>query len=354
MERPGVKTAKFLAIGVKFLLRYLQNTLGFYRPYFAQWEITYRCNLKCIFCNVYKDKTYDTSELSTPESLRLLDELKKAGILFINFTGGEPFLKKDFVEILRHAKKLGFFVTMNENGLLLKQHAPLIRNYVDSIHVSLDSHRPQEYEMLRGAENTFSKVLEGIQAAKEQGIHVAVNMTITKKNFDQMEEFCVFAKDLAVDVFLTIVSVIPTEFSDTSQSEDIKVDFKQYAQRVRELKRKYPFIKTSNSYLRFVEQGGFNNYRCLAMTTTINIKPNGAIVLPCGYFPKFKFLGDIHSLKNLSSVQEARKIFQYDFCKDCTLSCFFIPTSLMDIRFWGSLLSSYLFAVANGIKPKKG
>jgi len=209
-----LKSMEFLGVGTKFILRFIQNKLGFYKPYFAQWEITYRCNLKCIFCNVYKNKTYHGKELSTEDSLKLLDNLKEAGILFINFTGGEPFLKKDFVKILRHAKELGFVTTMNENGQLLKTYVPLIKDYIDSLHISLDSHKKETYEKLRGVKNTFSKVLEGIKEAKKHDIYVAVNMTVTNENFDEMENFCKFAEKLGVDVFLTIVSIIPTEFID--------------------------------------------------------------------------------------------------------------------------------------------
>ena len=338
-----MKTTNFLGVGVKFILRFFQNKLGFYKPYFAQWELTYRCNLKCIFCNVYKNKTYHGRELSTEDSLKLLDSLKKAGVLFINFTGGEPFLKKDFVKILRYAKELGFVITMNENGILLKKHVPLIKDYIDSLHISLDSYKKDTYERLRGVKNTFSKVLEGIREAKKHGIYVAVNMTITNENFHEMENFCKFAEKLGVDVFLTIISIIPTEFIDSSQSKDIVVDFKKYTRKVKQLKKKYKFIKTSDAYLNFVESGGFNNYKCLAMKTSLNIKPDGSIVLPCGYFPRFKFHGDINQLKKLPSFKNATKICTYEFCKDCTLSCFFIPTSLLDINMLWSILTSYAF-----------
>jgi MoaA/NifB/PqqE/SkfB family radical SAM enzyme len=339
-----LKTVHGVIVGAKFILRYIQNLLGLYRPYFAQWEVLYRCNMKCVFCNVYKDKTYDQTELSTQNSFKLLEELKRVGIIFINFTGGEVFLKKDFVAILRYARKLGFFITMNENGLLLKQYAPLIKDYVDSIHVSLDSDNSEKYEKMRGVENAFSKVLEGIRASKAQGIHVGVNLTVTKENFGELREFCEFMKDLDVDIFLTIVSVTPTEFKDTSQAKDLKVDFKQYAQKVKKLKREYPFIKTSDSYLDFVENGGFNNYRCLTMKTTLNIKPDGSIAFPCGYFPKFKFQGDVNKIKQWPLFQEAKKVFKYDFCLNCNLSCFYVPTALMDIKCWGPMLRSYLLA----------
>jgi len=272
-----------------------------------------------------------------------LRSLKKAGVLFINFTGGEPFLKEDYVKILRYAKRLGFVTTMNENGQLLKKHVPLIKDYIDSLHISLDSYKKETYEKLRGVENTFSKVLNGIKEAKKNNIYVAVNMTVTNENFDDMENFCRFVEKLGVDAFLTIVSIIPTEFIDTSQSKDIVVDFKKYTRRVKELKKNYKFIKTSNAYLNFVENGGFNNYRCLAMRTSINIKPDGAIVQPCGYFPKFKFYGDINQLKKTESFKKATEVRKYEFCKNCTLSCFFIPTSLMDINLLWSMLTSYAF-----------
>ena len=310
--------------------------------------------MKCIFCNVYKDRSYDDTELVGDGALKLLENLKKTGILFLNITGGEPLLKRDLVEILRHARKMGFFITMNDNGLLLKQYAPLIKDYVDSIHVSLDSHMPQNFEMIRGVEGAFSKVIEGIQAAKGQGMHVSVNLTVNKHNIDEIGDFCAFMQNFDVDVFLTIVCFIPTEFHDTSQSKYIKVSSREYAQKVKALKKNYPFIKTSDSYLNFVEHGGFNNYRCLAMKTTINVKPDGSIAFPCGYFPKFKFNGDLDKIRQWQHFKDATKVVKYDFCKDCMLSCFFAPTALMDIHCWGPLLKSYCFpAVNNKKQPSK-
>lgn len=300
--------------------------------------------MKCVFCNVYKDGTYDGNEISKEGAFELLKELKRTGVIFLNFTGGEPLIKKDFTAILAEARRQGFFVTMNTNGLLLKQMAPQIKDYVDSMHVSLDSDQAEQYEHLRGVEHSFPKVVEGIRAAQAEGIHVSLNLTVNQENVDGLKNFCEFAKALGVDVFLTLVSVIPTEFKDSSHAKDLKVDFKNYACRVRELKKEYPFIKTSDAYLDFVEKGGFNEYRCLTMKTTLNIKPDGALAFPCGYFPQYKFDGRVSALRQWPLFQEATKVFRYDFCKDCTLSCFFVPTSLMDIKCWPSMLKSYLIS----------
>jgi MoaA/NifB/PqqE/SkfB family radical SAM enzyme len=337
-----VKPGVVARTGARFCLRFVANKLGFYKPFFAQWEITYRCNLRCVFCNVYKDRSYDKTELDTEQAFELLNELQKAGVVFLNLTGGEPLIREDIHLILRHAKRRGLMVTMNCNATLIREKIDLIKEYVDTIHFSLDSDNGETYHGLRGARGVFNQVIEGIRIAKENKIHVGVNMTVTRENFREMEKVCSLAKSLGVDLFFTPVSVIPTEFKEDSQSPDILVESLEYYGEVKRLKKKYPFVKTPEVYLEFVRNQGFDNYECKAMRYMLNIKPDGSVVIPCGYFPSHKFHGRIGEIIRSEGFKEAIKRKKYRFCKDCTLSCNFIPTALMDPLRIISMIKGYL------------
>lgn len=337
-----MKLSTVIPAGLKFLIRVVENQLGIYSPFFAQWEISYKCNLKCVFCNVYKDHSYHKTELDTEQAFRLLRQMKKAGIIFLNITGGEPLLRKDIHLILRYAKKLGFLVTMNCNATLLEHKLDVIKGNIDTIHLSLDSDNAKDYEKLRGVKGAFDKVISGIDVAKKEGIHVGVNMTVTKDNFKDMERLCEFLKPKGVDLFLTIMSVIPTEFNDTSDASALVVDRHEYYRAIKSLKKRYPFIKTSDAYLEFVKRGGFDDYQCNVMRYMLNIKPDGSVVLPCGYFPFGKFNGSLTKIIHSKEFKRLTCKKRYPFCKECTLSCNFIPNALMDMNKWPSLLSSYL------------
>jgi len=90
-------------------------------PWSCQWELTCRCNLRCVMCYTdcfnRPDKIQD--ELPTNEIIRIMDELAEAGCLELCLTGGEPLARQDFFEIYAHAKQKGFLVTIFTNGTLI-------------------------------------------------------------------------------------------------------------------------------------------------------------------------------------------------------------------------------------------
>jgi MoaA/NifB/PqqE/SkfB family radical SAM enzyme len=110
-------------------------------PLSVHLDITYRCNERCVHC--YLDHE-DHGELTTAEIRRLLDEHASAGVFFLTLSGGEILLRKDFFEILEHARKLMFCVKLKSNAIMIRElEARRIRSFgVESIQVSVYSHRP--------------------------------------------------------------------------------------------------------------------------------------------------------------------------------------------------------------------
>lgn len=318
------------------------NKVGINTPFHAQWEIIYNCNLKCDFCNVWNDKEYNQKELDTEKSLKLIDELSDVGIVFLNITGGEPLLKKDIVKILNYAKQKGLYVSMNSNGLLLKDRILELKNCLDALHISLDSADPLVHDKLRG-KKSYGIILENIKLAKKSGLNIAVNMTVSKENMNGVFDMTKLTEKLGVDLFLTPVSVIPTEFKDRSKSKQLILNNQEYVEIVKLLKQKFTHIKTSDAYLDFVCRSGFNSFQCKASNVSLHIKPDGSLTLPCGYFPKHKFQWNKSIKEIISSTKytACKPSGTYSFCKDCTLSCFFIPTVMLKISKWSSLLKSY-------------
>src|SRR3989338_2550985 len=90
-------------------------------PLRMMFELTYRCNFKCGHCYVppsYRRK----GELKTKEVFSILDELKEVGCFYLGFTGGEPFIRKDIIDILWYAKRKGFEVIIYTNGSLIDEN----------------------------------------------------------------------------------------------------------------------------------------------------------------------------------------------------------------------------------------
>lgn len=340
-----MKKSRILGEGLKFSKKFVLNKLGIRQPFHAQWEILYRCNLRCDFCNVWRDPTYDATRLGREDALKLVDELAEVGVMFLNLTGGEPLMVAHTTEILKRAHDYGIYTSMNTNGVYVKEKISELKGAIDLLYISLDSPHAEMHEDLRGVKDIFPKIMDAIRATKEAGINVAINMTVTKKNFDHMDEMCRLATELNVPVYLRPVSVIPTEFNDVSNASELKYEKENHVKAVLELKKKYKNIKTSSSYLKFMENKGFSNYQCKAMRISLNIKPDGTVVLPCGYFPTFKFQRNGQTLKELIQSPEFEvktRMKWYKFCENCTLSCYYVPTAMMDVKNIPSLVKSYV------------
>ena len=98
------------------LSRLIQKSLARNLPLNVHFDLTYRCNERCVHC--YLDHE-DYGEMDTSEVLRVLEELAAAGTLFLTFSGGEIFLRQDFFELLEAARRLHFDLNLKTNGLLV-------------------------------------------------------------------------------------------------------------------------------------------------------------------------------------------------------------------------------------------
>src|SRR5271169_3599182 len=87
-------------------------------PLSAQIDLTYRCNERCIHC--YLDHS-DHGEMTTAEIKNLLDQMADAGVFYLTISGGEILMRRDFFEILEHARARTFCIKLNTNGVLIRE-----------------------------------------------------------------------------------------------------------------------------------------------------------------------------------------------------------------------------------------
>src|ERR1700735_5909600 len=116
-------------------------------PISVQLDLTYRCNERCVHCYLDHD---DHGEMTTTEIKHLLDEMADAGVFILTLSGGEIFLRKDFFEILEHARQLMFCVKLKTNAIMIhEREAARIRDLgVESIQISIYSHRPEVHDAI--------------------------------------------------------------------------------------------------------------------------------------------------------------------------------------------------------------
>lgn len=105
-------------------------------PFYASFKITARCNLRCAFCNVWRERT---TELTTHQVCKVLDNVDQSSIFVLDLEGGEPLLRGDFLEILDYAKTKDLLVGMTTNGLLLDRYpAERFRGCLAHLNISID------------------------------------------------------------------------------------------------------------------------------------------------------------------------------------------------------------------------
>src|SRR5437868_12504853 len=87
-------------------------------PFSAHVDVTYRCNERCVHCYLDHD---DHGEMTTAEIKDVLDQLAEAGVFFLVFSGGEVFMRRDFLDLVEHARKLQFNVKVKTNGVMIHE-----------------------------------------------------------------------------------------------------------------------------------------------------------------------------------------------------------------------------------------
>jgi radical SAM protein with 4Fe4S-binding SPASM domain len=169
------------------------RNMGRRRPLEASIEVTNRCPLNCQHCynNLpMGDSAARKSELSAGEYRRLLDELQKAGVLWLLFTGGEIFGRKDFTEIYKDAKNRGFLVTLFTNGTLITPAiADMLAEYRPfAIEITLYGATKETYEALTQIPGSYDRCMRGIRLLLERKLPLTLKTVPTTINRHEVYE----------------------------------------------------------------------------------------------------------------------------------------------------------------------
>ncbi len=124
---------------------------GLLAPICLTWEVTYACNLQCVHC-LSSSGRRDPRELTTAEARALIEELAGLQVFYVNVGGGEPLVRRDFLDLVEHAVGAGVGVKFSTNGALLDDRAArriTAMDYVD-VQISLDGATPEANDAVRG------------------------------------------------------------------------------------------------------------------------------------------------------------------------------------------------------------
>ncbi len=159
------------------------------------WQVTKKCNYNCPFC---LSGEQDPNELPLGKMKEIIDILADANLVRIDFTGGEPFLRPDFLEILSYAAEKGIETLTTSNGSIWSEKiAETLLATNTLLLISLDGNE-KTHDKSRG-KGAWARAVENIKRYRDAGVPIRVNYLIRRDNLDQIDYIYDLVKDLGVE-----------------------------------------------------------------------------------------------------------------------------------------------------------
>ena len=282
-------------------------------------SVTDRCTGRCAICKIPERKR---PEMNLDQIRTLLDQATEMGCQRLGIWGGEPLIRKDLDEIIRHAKDLGLFVTVDTNGHLIPQSDAALF-WVDHLNITLDGDR-EAHDAVRGR-GTFEKTMAGIRHASGRYKFWTITV-LSKANLDQVDWLLEQAKKYR---FQTTFQALHHN-EQIGCNDDFRPDptkLRAVAVKLMELKRSGAPIASSMKYLRHLRdwpdysQERTHDYlhraACQAGRLYCNVDTDGSLY-PCSLFidemesPNARELGFRRAFEKLSTAP----------CGSCLAACF--------------------------------
>jgi MoaA/NifB/PqqE/SkfB family radical SAM enzyme len=294
----------------------------FGKPVMAYYYVTYKCNARCVFCNI-PDGPMDVMPVSqyssTEKTIEHLDILKKLGVRLIDFTGGEPLLRKDIPILLREAKKRGFRTQMTTNCTLYPKRAQELKGLIDILNFSLCSPGPEPHNTLR-RDKSYDYVMQSLDIARSLGEPYQIIFVLTNDNADLLPGMIELCRQKQC-----ILKVQPEwEY------------FGNDGVAVENLKKANAIAREKNVYVNWAEtrvfaQGGnkIEHKTCRASNAVLAISPDGYLLYPCYHkiAQRVKFdwnIVDFFETDKWKQMQD--KAGKFKFCDNCSNLCYIHPS----------------------------
>ena len=276
---------------------------------------SWNCNQRCLHCYASNEKMSEVEELDTASWKKIIDILKESSVPMLTFTGGEPTLRNDLIELIDYSK---WFVTrLNTNGILLtKEYCDkLYKASLDSVQVTFYSKNEAVHNLLVGS-NHYNETLNGIKNAIEAKLDVSVNTPLCSLNKDYLETVK-FLHELGVKYF-TCSGLIPSGNARIEESKTTKLSSEEITEILKDV---YQYTKDNDCEISFTSPGWIDSKilnkmkimdpSCGAAMSNMAIAPDGSVI-PCQSWLHEDGLGNIldtsfKSIWNSKRCKEIRK-----------------------------------------------
>ncbi|MDR2162143.1 MAG: 12,18-didecarboxysiroheme deacetylase [Desulfovibrio sp.] len=163
------------------------------------WNMTRRCNLKCIHCYARALGEDGTDPLSTEQGEALIDDLAAYGVPVLLFSGGEPLVRRDLPHLAAYAAGKGLRTVISTNGTLLsREKARELKTVgLSYVGISLDGGR-EVHDRFRGVDGAFDRALRGIENCQAEGLKVGLRFTVNRRNVSEVPTLFALLLDLRI------------------------------------------------------------------------------------------------------------------------------------------------------------
>jgi radical SAM protein with 4Fe4S-binding SPASM domain len=190
-------------------------------PTTATIEVTNRCNARCSYC--FLEDRISSVELSTEQIHTVIDKLSESTITMLTITGGEPFLRRDIIEILEHCCNANFFViTVYSNGTVLQdKHLATIIKYKDVIkpfRMTAFSHDEKIHDAYMGIPGALKKIITTGKMLMQEGVQVGFALPLMDFNYRDFDTSMEYFSDLGFSIGVNFAKLI----TDNNDSPDMR------------------------------------------------------------------------------------------------------------------------------------
>ncbi|MBN1523306.1 MAG: radical SAM protein [Spirochaetales bacterium] len=325
-------------LGFSFIKKFANNWLkikiaksSILDPLFGYYLVTKRCNFRCRYCYAESNERIASTcpeDLNEQDTLKILKIMRK-DVDNIYFSGGEPLLRKDIVDIVKACRTLNYHIVgLTTNGILLpRKHE--IAEYLDYLTISLDTLDEKKNDMMCGVKDgTSKKIIEIIKEfaamQKEKKFSLLINAVITEHNipdiYDLMD-FC-FRYNIGLSVIGQMENLRPIAFLRNNK------EYFQLVETILDLNAKgYPIIGMPDFNRTMLT---FQDHTCYP-TLIPTVYPNGDLLYPCEVLNSRRY-----NLLETGSISRALKLGQKEFGKkincpgECYLPAFITASCFME------------------------
>jgi len=251
------------------------RALSLFGPRLVEITLTDLCQCRCVHCYNETDKPVARSqELTTAEVFSVLEQAAALGCNEVSFSGGEPLLRKDILQLVRHARQVRLIPKMSTNGLLLSPE--MVGGLKDAglawCSISIDSIHEDKHDANRGYSGCYAKAVAGLRELVRQGVAASITTCASRDiiHGNELSQIIALGHEIGVE---TVRLLFPVPMGGFKNAQDQVLTFEE-----RELVRQYlkdPLVTIESPK---------EKSRCTAAVTKINVLADGRVT-PCVFVP---------------------------------------------------------------------